>query len=434
MKKLMPLIALFLVLLIALTILLIFRIVKKNEADITAAPPEPVVVTTAPPVTVVEPTPEPTPAPTPTPEPTPAPTPTPEPTPTPAPTPTPTPTPTPAPTPTPSNLPRITKDPTDEKVAVNGSCQFVTKYENADWAEWHFVSPDGKRDLDYKAAEKEFPTLKIVNGFAKDMTLQNIPETLNGWKVYCRFSNKNGSVNTGMAKITVTTDTAAGAPKVTKSPTGETVKAGESAWFVAKHEDAIWAVWHFVSPDGKRDLTYTDAAKEFPNLQIVNGDKPSLQLKNIPAELNGWKVYCAFRNNIGTTNTGTATITVTGGTAAPTPSPASQRAGFEGRWAGENNARLSLVMTYKGEGSQSVDIVWGSAANVKARWTMTADVTKNDIMEYTDGHYWEEKYTDDTHFTKENEAFSQAGRFYLENGKLHWVNDNTGEHTILIPA
>ncbi|MBR1457203.1 MAG: hypothetical protein IJ594_08625, partial [Oscillospiraceae bacterium] len=196
------------------------------------------------------------------------------------------------------------------KVLVGGSCWFVAKYENAIWAEWHFVSPDGTRDLDYSQAAKEFPKLEIVKGFASSMQLNNIPEALNGWKVYCRFSNNSGAVNTDKATITVTTSTE-GAPKVTKSPTDETVKAGESAYFVANHENAVWAVWHFVSPDGTRDLDYTQAAKEFPSLQILKGDQRTMQLKNIPVELNGWKVYCAFRNNLGTTNTGSAKITVT---------------------------------------------------------------------------------------------------------------------------
>ena len=136
-------------------------------------------------VTVTEtPTPVPTSAPTPTPAPiltpppaTPTPTPVPTVTPTPTPVPTVTPAPTPAATPTPtpaspvSNLPVVTKSPTSEKVAVNGKCQFVAKYENAKWAEWHFVSPDGSRDLNYADAQTAFPTLKIVNGFTKDLTL-----------------------------------------------------------------------------------------------------------------------------------------------------------------------------------------------------------------------------------------------------------------------
>ena len=221
---------------------------------VPVATPAPIPTTTSTPIPVA------TPAPTPvaTPAPTPAPTPTP--TPTPAPTPAPTPTPVPTTAQPASNLPVITKSPTDEKVPIGGKCQFVTRYENATWAEWHFVSPDGTRDIDYTVAEKEFPTMKIMN--------------------------------------------------VTKSPTGETVAAGGTAWFVAKYEDAIWAVWHFVSPDGTRDLAYTDAAAVFQGLKITGGDQSTMQLQNIPAELNGWKVYCAFRNNTGTTNTDAAAITV----------------------------------------------------------------------------------------------------------------------------
>ena len=319
MKKIMPLMALLLVLLIALTILVIFRILANNKAEVTPVPTVSADVETPGPITVTEP--EPTPVPTPIPPPTP--TPTPEATPTPEPTPTPSPT--PSPTPTPSNLPRITKNPTDETVPVKGACQFVTKYENADWAEWHFVSPDGKRDIDYKAAGTEFPTLEIVNGFAKDMTL-----------------------------------------------------------------------------------------------------------KNIPVELNGWKVYCAFRNNMGTTNTGSATITVTGGNVTPTPT--AQPQGFEGRWAGENNARCVVNMTYKSEGCQSVDITWSGGAALKSRWTMTANVTRNDIMEYTDGHYWIQEFINDTEYNVKDEEFNQTGRFFMQDGKLHWVNDRTGEEVILIRA
>ena len=275
---------------------------------VPVATPAPIPTTTSTPIPVA------TPAPTPvaTPAPTPAPTPTPRPT--PAPTPAPTPTPVPTTAQPASNLPVITKSPTDEKVPIGGKCQFVTRYENATWAEWHVVSPDGTRDIDYTVAEKEFPTMKIINGYAKDMTLENIPEALNGWRVYCRFSNNSGSVKTDRATITVTGNaadgTATGLPKVTKSPTGETVAAGGTAWFVAKYEDAIWAVWHFVSPDGTRDLAYTDAAAVFQGLKITGGDQSTMQLQNIPAELNGWKVYCAFRNNTGTTNTDAAAITV----------------------------------------------------------------------------------------------------------------------------
>ena len=123
-----------------------------------------------------------------------------------------------------ANLPKITKNPTDETVPINGKCQFVTRYENADLAEWHFISPDGYRDLTYADAEREFPTLKIINGYAKDMTLDSIPAALNGWRVYCRFSNNAGSADSGSALITVQ-----GAPAYSSQSLNNSTAASSSA-------------------------------------------------------------------------------------------------------------------------------------------------------------------------------------------------------------
>ena len=271
---------------------------KNDSATIT-------VTESAAPVQTPAATPTATPAPTPTPTPKPTPTATPAPTPTPTPTPDPTPTPTPAP----ANLPVVTKNPTDEKVRIGGSCYFVAKYENAIWAVWHFVSPDGTRDLAYTDALTVFPTLEIVHGEASTMQLKSIPESLNGWQVYCRFSNNSGSVDTGRATITVT-DTGDRIPIVTKNPTGETVQLGGSADFVARYENAIWAAWHFVSPDDSRDLSYHEIGGVFPELKVEGADTSVLNLSNIPSEMDGWKVYCVFSNNDGSVNTNSAAITV----------------------------------------------------------------------------------------------------------------------------
>lgn len=133
-------------------------------------------------------------------EPTPAPTPEPTPAPTPEPTPTPTPAPTEAP---PPGSPTVTKSPTNETVVEGGSCYFVAKYIDATWAVWHFVSPDGNTDLTYEEAQKEFASMEIIDGMYSTMQLQNIPLAANGWSVYCRYSNKVGSVDTARATITV---------------------------------------------------------------------------------------------------------------------------------------------------------------------------------------------------------------------------------------
>ena len=273
----------------------------------------------------------------------------------------------------------MTKSPTDEKVIVGGSCYFVARYQNAIWAVWHFVSPDGNRDLVYTDAAKEFPTLTIVDGDLSTMQLKNVPETLNGWKVYCRFSNNSGQADTGRATVTVTTSKD-GVPRITKHPTGETVNEGGSCYFVAGYEDAIWAVWHFVSPDGTRDLTYLDAAKEFSTLEIINGDRSTMQLKSIPAALNGWKVYCSFSNNIGTANTNSAAISVGGQITPVTPTPAAVDL-YSGTYV-ETIAGRGVITITGGPTTYMVEIRWPGSAFESATWTFSGSFSDTGVLTY----------------------------------------------------
>ena len=395
---------------------------------------------TVPPMESVAPAETAAPTPVPTPEPTPAPTPEPTPEPTPAPTPEPTPEPTPAPTerPTDPNLPRITKDPGSETVSVNGSCQFVTRYENAKFAEWHFVSPDGSRDLDFNQMQREFPKLTIKGGSSKDLTLNTIPAELNGWKVYCRFTNNAGSVDTAMASITVRNGGAAGSsnpnlPRITKDPGSELVAVNGSCQFVTRYENAKLAEWHFVSPDSSRDLNHVQAKDEFPTLTIKGGNTKDLTLENVPAELHGWKVFCRFTNDAGYVDTAVATISIKGQPAL-TPAKTANRQGFEGRWAEEIAGRCVVTFTYRSDGVMDVNITWSGSAWQRARWTMTAVIYKDDIMTYDDGCSWTETYNENGLAESSERTLNGTGSFFIRDGKLHWVNDQTGEETILVPA
>ncbi len=373
----------------------------------------------------------PTPAPTPTPIPTPTPTPIPTPRPTPVPTPTPTPVSTPATTA--NNAPVVTKSPTDEKVLEGGSCYFVAKYENAIWAEWHFVSPDGSRDLNYAEAGNEFPTLEIINGYASTMQLKNIPAAMNGWKVYCRFSNNSSAVKTGRALLTVTTSTD-GVPKVTKSPTSETVSVGGSCYFVAKYEDAIWAEWHFVNPDGTRDLLYTDAAKEFPTLEIINGYTSTMQLKNIPETLNYWKVYCRFSNNIGAANTTSAMITVTGQqnvvpTVTPTRNPdADYSAIYNGTYYASDGGKAILTIS-GGPNVFNVGVNWSNGAYQTSSWTFSGSFDGRGVLNYNNATMSTSSYDTTGAETRIVNYINGTGYLQMNEQGLTWVDYAQGNRS-----
>ena len=168
---------LFLTLCIALSLLMLTACGRKQKT------PDKIPVETSTPVPTATLTPVPTATPSPTPEPTKAPVST--------------------PTPVQIPLPKISKEPADETVTANGNCTFTAQCDNATLAEWHFISPDGSLDVGCSVVQNQFPALKITGGNTKELKLEGVPELFNGVKVYCKFSNEAGSVNTSSAQITV---------------------------------------------------------------------------------------------------------------------------------------------------------------------------------------------------------------------------------------
>ena len=218
-------------------------------------------------------------------------------------------------------------------------------------------------------------------------------------------------------------------PRITKNPGDETVYAGGWCQFVTRYENADLAEWHFVSRDGSLDATYKDVQNRFPTMNIIGGNTKDMTLEGIPEALNGCRVYCRFSNYAGSVDTATALLTV-----LPAQTPVSTRQGFVGRWAEEIAGRCQVEIRYLSEGSVNVDIRWSGSAWELARWQMTANVYRNDILVYDDAHYWVESYLNDTTFNITQESFGGSGSFYLQDGKLHWHDNQTGQDTVLVPA
>ena len=162
-------------------------------------------------------------------------------------------------------------------------------------------------------------------------------------------------------------------PFVKKHPENVTVSEGGSCFFEADYINAIWAVWHFVSPDGTVDLTYENTGSRFPNMQVKNGMYSKMELSNIPLEANGWKVYCRYTNAGGYTDTNTATLTVT--SAAPGDFP------VVGSYMDSVSQRASMEITGV-PGAYSARIHWGSSAWESTEWEFSGSFGTDGVMHF----------------------------------------------------
>ena len=100
-----------------------------------------------------------------------------------------------------------------------------------------------------------------------------------------------------------------GYPIITRSPTSEWVYIEGSCWMQANTLDEAAAAWIFVSPD-LIDYRYDEINTVFPGLIVRDGGSRSMQILNIPYELDGWYCYCHFTNGVGSADSQPAQIRV----------------------------------------------------------------------------------------------------------------------------
>ena len=67
-------------------------------------------------------------------------------------------------------------------------------------------------------------------------------------------------------------------------------------------------------------------------------------------------------------------------------------------------------------------------------WNMTAKVYSDGVLVYEDGYHWAEIYSNDNSYETTDETWNGTGSFYMQNGRLHWYNAQTGEEVVLLPA
>lgn len=154
------------------------------------------------------------------------------------------------------NYTQIWKNPGDEKLESGDAiASFVVSGIYFTDVSWTLVDSDGNNVSIAKAGEM-FPDISFQPSRPDEntarMNIRNVPDEMNGWKIYATLSNPTSSANTGKAKIIILSATPSPAPTPTPTPTtsgktddaapepGGAESSGESA---DAHEHFFSAVW-----------------------------------------------------------------------------------------------------------------------------------------------------------------------------------------------
>lgn len=199
----------------------------------------------------------------------------------------------PSATPKPNEPPVITKHPTGETVEPGGEAKFIARADFADEFVWRIVSKDTTNTITAKEAPSYFSGLQVSGTDTDTLVLSNIPTSMNGWSVECRFKNANGSSFTTGAVISVYDSSVMTTPKPTakepvintqprdeKKDLGDTCTLSVSA--ISPDNGTLYYQW-YKSTDGKKE-----------NMQPINdANDPTYA----PEEIDGTVYYCVGISN-----------------------------------------------------------------------------------------------------------------------------------------
>ncbi len=107
---------------------------------------------------------------------------------------------------------------------------------------------------------------------------------------------------------------------ITKNPTNENRKKGDTALFVACANAYDSLSWTFVAPNGG-EYSVQNFRNLFPRASVTGEYSTTIGVGNVEADMNKWGAYCTFYFNGQTARTSTAYIFVKDGK-TPTPDPA----------------------------------------------------------------------------------------------------------------
>ena len=81
-------------------------------------------------------------------------------------------------------------------------------------------------------------------------------------------------------------------PVFTQQPETQTTTVGGSVSFSIAARDYTGLTWYFVNPVTLEETTGRNLEKKFPGLKVSGPNKRTITLKKVPAEMNGFAVFC----------------------------------------------------------------------------------------------------------------------------------------------
>ncbi len=96
----------------------------------------------------------------------------------------------------------VTKNPSDEVRFVGDNAIFTSAATGYSRLAWNFVSPDGKT-YTVQDFRNMFPYARVEGDDTATLTVKNVSTAMNGWAVYCAFSNGETEVDTTLAYLYV---------------------------------------------------------------------------------------------------------------------------------------------------------------------------------------------------------------------------------------
>jgi hypothetical protein len=262
-------------------------------------------------------------------------------------------------------VPKVTQQPTSQTANAGGSASFtaaasgnptpsvVWQYlSGSNWINIGSTLPGGS-----DASGAGTGTLSITNANTAD----------NGLQLWAEFSNSQGTVVSGVVKLTV--NAALSAPQMTQQPTSQTANAGGSASFTAaaSGNPTPSVVWQYDTGSGWSDIT----GGMLPGGSTVTGvNSDTLNVTNANTADNGIQLWAKYSNSQGIVDSNSVTLTVTAASSPPTvtqsPSSTSVSAG--------STASFTAAAT----GTPTPTVLWQVEASGGSTWTPLSDGTLSD--------------------------------------------------------